>query len=51
MRNAELRFSTHQLTAQIAADRREVEEGERALARLIDEERGLDAANASLNDP
>jgi hypothetical protein len=52
MRNAELRFSIHQLTAQIAVDRREVEEGERALARLIEEERELDAArDASLNDP
>lgn len=51
MRNAGLRFSIHQLTSQIAVDRREVEEGERALARLIDEERELDAANASLNDP
>jgi hypothetical protein len=50
MRNAGLRFSIHQLTAQIAVDRREVEEGERALARLIEEERDLDAANASLND-
>ena len=44
MRNAELRSSILQLTAQIAADRREVELGEQALARLIEEERDMNAA-------
>jgi len=52
MRNADLRSSILQLTSQIAVDRREVEEGERALAQLVEEERELDAArDASLNDP
>ncbi len=55
MRNAELRFTIRQLTIQVALDLREVQEGERALARLIEEERELNAANAlrdaSLNDP
>ena len=46
MRNADLRSSILQLTAQIAVDRREVEEGERALAQLVEEERELDAATA-----
>ena len=50
MRNADLRSSILQLTAQIAEDRREVDLGEQALARLVEEERELDAANASLND-
>ena len=41
-RNAELRVSIQQLTRQVEADRREVELGEEALARLIEEEREMD---------